>query len=313
MMQKDKISVVVPTYNREKLIKKTVQSLLKQTYDNLEIIIIDDGSTDNTEEVINEFADKRIKYIKLKKNKGACHARNVGIKKSKGKYITFLDSDDVYYKDKVKMQYENLISNNSDIDICKIKVTCGNNHNVIPNDEAEKNILNKDLFNQLCSGNFISTPTIFGKKDIFKKSPFDETLPRMQDYDLALRITKNYSLSYTNKILVHSYIQPDSISSSDEKLIKAIDIMLDKDYSFNEKQRNNFKHYLLDIYKSSRDQKYLTLNHEYNLLNVKYSDLIKEYSHLKNKYDNVNNSYKTIINSKKFKLLNKISTIFKKK
>ena len=91
-----KVSVIIPTYNRAYLISRAINSVLNQTYQDFEIIIVDDGSTDNTEEVIKEFQEKdeRIKYIRHKNNKGEAAARNTGIKAAKNEYISFQDSDD---------------------------------------------------------------------------------------------------------------------------------------------------------------------------------------------------------------------------
>jgi len=88
------VSVIIPTYNRAHTIGRAIKSVLNQTYQDFEIIVVDDGSTDNTEEVVKSFRDKRIRYIQHKKNKGAAAARNTGIKSAKGKYIAFQDSDD---------------------------------------------------------------------------------------------------------------------------------------------------------------------------------------------------------------------------
>ena len=90
-------SIVIPTYNREKFIIKTIQSLLSQTYTKFEIIVVDDGSTDNTEKFVRNVKDKRIKFFK-KENKERGAARNYGTNKAKGKYINFFDSDDLAYK-----------------------------------------------------------------------------------------------------------------------------------------------------------------------------------------------------------------------
>ena len=98
------ISVIIPTHNREKTIKKSIDSVLCQTYNNIEIIVVDDKSTDNTEEVINSIKDNRIKYIKLDENKGACFARNKGIELAQGKYIAFQDSDDEWLPQKLEIQ-----------------------------------------------------------------------------------------------------------------------------------------------------------------------------------------------------------------
>ena len=89
-------SIIIPTYNREKFIVKTIQSVLSQTYTNFELIIVDDGSTDNTEKFVRNVKDNRIKFFK-KENKERGAARNYGTNKAKGDYITFLDSDDLLY------------------------------------------------------------------------------------------------------------------------------------------------------------------------------------------------------------------------
>ena len=101
----DKISVIIPTYNRGKSIIQSINSVLEQTYHNLEILIVDDCSTDDTEYLISKIDDPRVKYIKLKENKGASFARNIGIKIATGKYISFQDSDDIYKNNKIEKQY----------------------------------------------------------------------------------------------------------------------------------------------------------------------------------------------------------------
>ena len=95
----EKISVIIPSYNRGNLIGDSIKSVLNQTYKNLEVIVVDDGSTDNTKEEIDKIEDERVKYIKLIKNGGGSNARNIGIQNAIGKYISFQDSDDFYYKD----------------------------------------------------------------------------------------------------------------------------------------------------------------------------------------------------------------------
>ena len=93
------VSVITPTYNRKELLSRAIKSLLKQTYTNFESIVVDDASSDNTKQVVKGFADERINYIRLSKNRGASDAKNEGIRKAKGKIITFLDSDDEFLPD----------------------------------------------------------------------------------------------------------------------------------------------------------------------------------------------------------------------
>jgi teichuronic acid biosynthesis glycosyltransferase TuaG len=106
------VSVVIPTYNRASFLKQTIESVLNQTYKNIELIVVDDGSTDNTKDVISPYLH-RIQYI-FTENKGPAHARNIGMKTSKGKYISLLDSDDEFLPFKIEAQVS-LMEKNPDI------------------------------------------------------------------------------------------------------------------------------------------------------------------------------------------------------
>lgn len=234
---KNKISVIIPTYNRAKLINRSLSSVLNQTYNNIEIIIIDDGSTDNTKKIINKIKDNRIKYIKLKINKGPGYARNIGIKKSKGEFI----SDDFYHKDKLEKQIINLKKNNSDLDFCKICLYLNNTHKIIfPNKEQEKKIFNNNILDELIYGNFICTQSILIRKCIIEKFFFDPDLARLIDYDLVLRLASKIKFSYTREILVDLFRNNDSIGKSSSKLEKSKKILNNKAYYFNKNQKEKF-------------------------------------------------------------------------
>lgn len=231
-MKTELISVVMPTYNREKTIGRAIESIINQTYYNIELIIVDDCSTDKTHEIVEKYRDKRIKYYKLKTNHGACYARNYGIQKSKGEYIAFQDSDDEWDKDKLNFQIKNMKINNSDIDFCEYIKYDGENSVKFPTKKELNRIKRKGYEKALRYGNFISTQLLLVKRYCFDNYKFDENLPRLQDYDLVLSLSSNYKISMTNKILVTVYVQNDSISKSSEKLKKAINIMLHKNYSY---------------------------------------------------------------------------------
>ncbi len=112
------ISIIVPVYNTEKYLEKCIDSILNQTYVDFEIIIINDCSLGNADEIIKKYSDKRIKYIKNKTNKGIGYNRNLGIKKSKGDYICFIDSDDYIREDFLELMYNKCISDKLDLCIC---------------------------------------------------------------------------------------------------------------------------------------------------------------------------------------------------
>lgn len=244
------ISIIMPTYNRGYIIDKAIKSILNQTYSDFELIIVDDGSTDNTEEIVKSFNDKRIKFIKLDKNSGASHARNIGIQKAKGEYITFNDSDDCIINSKLEEQYNFMKENNCDISFCAFEFNKGDNHYQIPSNKNIKKLEKIGLFKYILQyGNIVSTNCIIGKKECFEENKYSEQLPRLQDYDLAFRLSKKYDFKLLEKVLVHSYVQNDSISSNPQKLKKAVEIMEDdKSYNLNKKERKLFKYKLNSIY-----------------------------------------------------------------
>jgi len=103
---KPTVSVITPVYNAEEFIKETIESVLNQTYEDYEYLLIDDCSTDNSADIVQSYAeqDHRVKYIKLKENSGAAVARNTGLENAKGRFIAFIDSDDVWYPKKLEKQ-----------------------------------------------------------------------------------------------------------------------------------------------------------------------------------------------------------------
>ena len=119
------VSVIIPTYNRAHLVCEAISSVLHQTYQNFEIIVVDDGSTDNTREKLEPYQD-RIKYVYIE-NGGPAHARNVGMKMAMGKYISFLDSDDLYYPYKTEIQ-ANFLDRNHDISLVCTEFSAFNNY-----------------------------------------------------------------------------------------------------------------------------------------------------------------------------------------
>ena len=239
------ISIVMPTYNRENTIKKVINSVLKQTYKDFELIIVDDGSKDKTDEIVKGINDKRIRYYKLKTNKGACYARNYGISKAKSDIIAFHDSDDLMHKDRIEKQYNYLMNNDCDLCFCRYNFIKDDVKYIRPLDSEINKLKNMDLFNYTIKyGNIVSTQCIMGKKECFKDIIFDESLPRLQDYDLVLRLSKVFKWALVDDVLVDVIVQGDSISKNPTKLKTAIDLMTKDnkyDLSINELKNNNYR------------------------------------------------------------------------
>lgn len=226
------ISVVIPSFNRSQTISRALYSVLNQTYKNFEIIVVDDCSVDNTLEVVESINDDRIRIIKHKKNKGANAARNSGISEARGDFIAFQDSDDEWFPEKLEKQLEHMSLKNADVVACAYNQHIDNRVVQVP----EKNIDNSNVFNQLLYGNFIATPSILGKREVFTSVLFDEALPRFQDWEIMIRIAKQYKVSFINKVLLNAYVLDNGITANWAKGIKAFKIIIKKysqDYSKN--------------------------------------------------------------------------------
>ncbi len=304
-----KVSVIMPTYNRASIILKSIDSVLSQTYQNLELIIIDDGSTDHTETLIKKIQDKRLKYIKLTKNHGACYARNLGLKKSTGDFIAFQDSDDIFLKDKIACQMENILKQNADLDFCKLQLHDSRNDEIIIPNTAQERILktknHHDIISLLCKGNFISTQAILAKKEIFEAATFNPKMPRLQDYDLILRIIKKCKLSYTPKVLVHLYRQDDSISKSNEKLLNACLLILNTDYDLSPAQKNTLIDNLLHCLYNEMNKTLLQSFDNYHLIEEALADSLKHNDNLRQENSHLASELQKILNSKGWRALEK--------
>lgn len=265
------ISIVMPTYNREKTIKRAIDSILNQTYKDFELIIVDDNSNDNSKNIIKSIDDDRIIYIKNDFNKGANESRNIGVKIAKGEYVAFQDSDDEWLENKLENQLKELQNTNSDVVACSLYRVNKDKKEIIP----KRNIKDKDVYERLFFGNFISTQTILGKKDCFVEEKFDSMFPRFQDWEVMLRITNRYRFHFINKPLVNVYVQEDSISNDITKAIKALNMLLEKyrkQLDSRPKAKASLYKRLGDCYvlNSQFDRNYYKVALKYNKFNFEY-------------------------------------------
>ena len=232
-------SIVVPTYNREKFIVKTIQSVLSQTYTNFELIIVDDGSTDNTEKFVKNVKDKRIKFFK-KENEERGAARNYGTNKAKGKYINFFDSDDLAYMNHLSEAMVMLHKFNK-TEVFHLGYDIKNSKGNI----VKRNKLVTDINNSLVHGNCLSCNGVFIRSDIAKKHPFStiRALSASEDYLLWLKLAARYtihsSLIVTSTIIEHSSRSVMIINMN--ALIKRKELMLIEMFSDKEIIKKYFK------------------------------------------------------------------------
>jgi glycosyltransferase involved in cell wall biosynthesis len=210
------ISVVIPAYNRESTIRRAVKSVLDQTYSDLEVLVVDDCSTDGTAEVLKQISDSRFSYLKMDANRGACAARNMGVAVARGEWVAFQDSDDSWHADKLEKQMAAFQAHKADIVFCAMRLlrADGTDGPTVPLPSLPQGFYS---YEGLLKESIASTQVIMGRRDCFLAEPFDENMPRMQDWDLILRLSQKYHVYYLNEVLADVYLQADSLTMRPEK------------------------------------------------------------------------------------------------
>ena len=239
---KPKVSVIIPTYNRAKFITEAIESVLSQNYPNMEVIVVDDGSTDNTKEVLEPFHD-RIIYL-YQQNSGPASARNLGLKNAKGELIAFNDSDDLWLPGSLSEKVE-FLKNHLEVSMvftdCYIS-THGEleeksliNRKImkkiftkIPKKKEERNwyLFDDNLFDYLAKKNIILIPTVITKKSCFTKlGYFDEELIIHEEYDMWMRVAKEgCKIGFIDKpyAIVRNHDENIHMEDSESKIISEI-------------------------------------------------------------------------------------------
>lgn len=212
------VSIIIPTYNRVHLIRETLESILAQTYQDWECLVVDDFSTDDTKELIKQFSlkDNRIKYLNNERNKGAQGARNTGILYAKGEYITFFDSDDTMLPERLEKQIRYLCKNVS-IDIC----TC---YSHLVNDKNETT----GAFTWITKGNIIKkllerTTYVDYNSAVLRKNIFDsaglldEDCPSYQEWDTYINIAQYAKFGTVHELLINYHQRSSGRISNDNQ------------------------------------------------------------------------------------------------
>ncbi|WP_125718533.1 glycosyltransferase family 2 protein [Flavobacterium ustbae] len=212
------VSILTPTYNTEKFIKSTIESAQNQTYTNWEMILVDDASTDNTVAIIEKFVqkDSRIKLFKLPENRGNGFARNAALEKATGKYIAYLDADDLWFSEKLEKQIQFLKTNNLHFTFSFYDSVNEEGNDLNRRVESPNPLTYKQLF--FC--NYVGNLTAIYDVDYFGKIIL-ETSQKRQDWRIWLTILKQIKVAMpVPESLAFYRIRKDSISSSKFKLIK---------------------------------------------------------------------------------------------
>ncbi len=242
-----RISVIIPAYNSAKTIEQALDSVQAQNYPDMEIIVVDDGSTDDTVGVVNSYSlsvnrgkvpksnnyepitnDIPIQLIRLPKNAGVAAARNAGIKEAKGEWIAFLDSDDVWMKGKIEVQMRHIALSGADM-VCAEVLDFIQSSERMP--VGEKGITVSVLkVDQFISANPVATSTVIIKKAVLGDAGlFDERFCGPEDYDLWIRVASKSNIHKLHAPMVY-YRSGNGISMDDRRFLPQVLKVLDKAY-----------------------------------------------------------------------------------
>jgi glycosyltransferase involved in cell wall biosynthesis len=211
------VSVIIPAYNRAKILPRAINSILSQTFQDFEIIVVDDCSKDNTDEVVRQYDDPRIRYTKHIQNKGGSAARNTGIKEARGEFIAFLDSDDEWLPNKLDKQINRFNQINGD---------CGLIYTYLEIVDREGNFLKNhcvdsdgEVLKDLLVANFIaSTSSIIVKKKYMDQiGGFDTEMKSCQDWDLYIRLSQVCQIFCIPEPLTKHYVDESANRISNDK------------------------------------------------------------------------------------------------
>jgi len=237
-------TVIIPTHNRSNLLNRAVTSVLDQTFEDFEIIIVDDHSTDDTSSAVKLFSDPRIHHMLNNRTKGACGARNVGILSAKGKWVAFLDDDDVWLPEKLKFQYE--LAQRVDKNVGLICTDYGIYKEKKDNPVIRKNRPSGWVSDKLLYGGIIAClSSVCVRTEVLKAiEGFDECFPSSQDQDLYLRVAELSQFAHVPKTLVHIYQEPRNRIGQNSKSKLEGYIMFRNKYSalINQSLRLRYRH-----------------------------------------------------------------------
>ena len=241
-----KVSVVIPTHNRSEFLRLAIGSVLGQTFQDFEIIVVDDASSDNTNAVVSHFRDPRIRYFCHQTNQGVAAARNTGILNSTGEYVAFLDDDDEWLPRKLERQIEFIAaqservgcvySGSIEVDRLSGKIR----DLVVP---AERGNIHDALSSSSCVG---PTSAVLVRKSCFEKvGLFDVNLQYSEDYDMWVRLSKEYHFEFVEEPLVKFFVQGKGLSRNYRAMLAGKEAILNKygDYLASD-SRNYSKRFL---------------------------------------------------------------------
>ena len=205
------VSIIIPVYNVEKYIEETVRSVIGQTYLNWELILIDDGSSDQTYQILQDFTDERIKIYQNDKNRGPSYTRNRGLSLAKGEYIAFLDSDDLWEKEKLSKQLNFMQKNHHSFTFTSYKLVDEQGQDI----HRVVHVPEKVNYQELLCNTVISTITVMFESKLKQYLQMPENIENGEDFSAWLNVLKHIPYAYGLDCVLSSYRQVSSSLSHD--------------------------------------------------------------------------------------------------
>ncbi|MGH7828207.1 MAG: glycosyltransferase family 2 protein [Candidatus Binatia bacterium] len=223
------VSVVIPTFNRAHFLAAAVRSVMCQTFQDFELLIVDDGGSDLTPAIVESFRDERLRYIRHSAQRGGAAARNTGIVHSSGEYVAFLDDDDEWYPEKLARQMDLMLHAQAQVGGVYTGYLIVNRNSgslcgqIIPRKTGK-------LYRSLLAGNCIGgTSSVLLRRACLERAGlFDEQLPSFQDYDLWIRIARLFEFESIAEPLLKYFVHGDQVWTNLDALTEGLEIMLRK-------------------------------------------------------------------------------------
>jgi len=208
------VTVIIPTFNRASILGRAIRSVLGQTYQDWELLVVDDASTDDTEKVVRSFSDRRIKYLRHDQNRRVSAARNTGIRSAQGEYVSFLDDDDEWLPEKLAKELEVFRNSDPGVGLVYTGKTVFDEHGRVL--QVRMPTQSGWVYDAMLDRHFIGSPSrVTVRKQVLDRvAGFDETFVNCQDYDLWLRVAKVSKIACVPHCLVKRYLLSNQMSAS---------------------------------------------------------------------------------------------------
>lgn len=240
------VSIIIPAYNAKRFIHETLVSVLNQSYESYEVIVVDDGSTDSTREIVSDFVKQNQKISLItKSHSGGASARNTGLEKARGKFIAFLDSDDLWYPDKLAKQVS-CIEKDPSIGLVSCLAVVINEESISTGLLAGRKLHGNCYKKMLDTGGICGGSIVLVRRECFEKAGyFDPTLKLFQDWDMWIRLTRHFKLVTIPEVLVGYRRSSNCISRNYRHLIDSGRLILEKIFQDDPKLSKQYRDHCL--------------------------------------------------------------------